>query len=275
MGQVGRQAKGQRKKTEKGRFYEMIYKRDQHWHMDATINGNRYREALKTTDWREAQRLEKKRLAEIQQGKGASKTGRDFARKPFEAAADLFLADRKPHVSERTAQLEKQQLKALRKFFREKPLLRIQAEDIAAYQRQRREFVSGTTLNMEIGVLRQMMRRAKVWNVVAEDVKMDRENVRPIAKVLTVEEKKLLFHTAASRSLLKNPFASPIHHFEGGSKMYAHRSRMRYRAFLREVFRHRFSPHCARVVFQQAPSRTIGGWLRTRAHAALSSGQLS
>jgi len=48
--------------------------------MDLTVNGVSYREALDTTDRREAVALEKKRVGEIQQGKGASKAGREFAR---------------------------------------------------------------------------------------------------------------------------------------------------------------------------------------------------
>ena len=84
----------------------MIYKRGKRWHMDVVISGVRYREALDTTDKREAPGLMNKRIAEIQAGKGASKTGREFARKPFGEAADLFLEERKPHVAERTHQLE-------------------------------------------------------------------------------------------------------------------------------------------------------------------------
>ena len=59
----------------------MIYKRIGHWHLDVTIHGVRYREALNTTDKRQAKELEKNRIAEIKQGKNASKTGREFARK--------------------------------------------------------------------------------------------------------------------------------------------------------------------------------------------------
>ena len=60
--------------------------------MDVTVNGIRYREALNTTDRREATRLEKKRVAEIQAGKGASKSGREFARKPFNEADQFLVA---------------------------------------------------------------------------------------------------------------------------------------------------------------------------------------
>ena len=51
--------------------------------MDVTVAGVRYREALHTSDRREAVQLEKKRVAEILAGKGASKAGREFGRIPF------------------------------------------------------------------------------------------------------------------------------------------------------------------------------------------------
>ena len=89
---------------EESRRNEMIYKRGGHWHVDVnvTVHGVRYREALDTTDKREALALEKKRVGEILAGKAASKSGREFGRKPFGEAAKLFLEDRKGHVSERT-----------------------------------------------------------------------------------------------------------------------------------------------------------------------------
>jgi hypothetical protein len=78
----------------------MTYKRTGHWHLDVTIHGVRYREALNTTDKRQAKELEKNRIAEIKQGKNASKTGREFARKPFHEAVKVYLEEREPPVSE-------------------------------------------------------------------------------------------------------------------------------------------------------------------------------
>ena len=121
--------------------------------------------------------LEKKRVSEILAGKGASKAGREFARMPFGTAADLFTEERKPHVSERTTQLDRERLKPLRLYFGETPLLRIKASDISAYQRARlsgqirlktatakakSKGVGNRTANMEITVLRQMMRESMV-----------------------------------------------------------------------------------------------------------------
>lgn len=178
----------------------MIYKRGGHWHLDVTIHGVRYREELDTTDKRQAKELEKNRIAEIKQGKNASKTGREFARKPFSEAAKVYLEERKPHVSERTAQFETERLRPLLMHFGEKPLLRFKAEDIMSFQNARLEAgVSGRTVNMETGVLRRMLKRAKVWNALSEDVKPLPERQEEVGKVLPPDLKRLLFETAASR----------------------------------------------------------------------------
>jgi integrase len=178
----------------------MIYKRSGYWHLDVTIQGVRYREALDTTDKREAKDLEKDRITAIKQGKGASKSGREFARKPFAEAAAVYLVERKPHVSERTVQFEKERLGPLAKHFGDKLLLRFKAEDIAAYQTVRLAAgVSGRTVNMETGVLRRMLKRAKVWNAIAEDVKALPERQEAVGRALPAELKRKLFETAASR----------------------------------------------------------------------------
>lgn len=179
----------------------MIYKRSGYWHLDVTIQGVRYREALDTTDKREAKDLEKDRVTAIKQGKGASRTGREFARKAFGEAAKVYLVERKPHVSERTVQFEKERLGPLLKHFGDKPLLRFKAEDIAAYQTARLEAgVSGRTVNMETGVLRRMLKRAKVWNAIAEDVKALPERQEAVGRALPAELKRKLFETAASKT---------------------------------------------------------------------------
>jgi integrase len=177
----------------------MIYKRGDSWHMDITVAGVRYRESLNTSDKREASSKEKDRIAAIKNGKAASKSGRDFARKPIVDAVQEYLEDRKLHTAARTQQLERERLKPVLKTFN-KPLARVIAKDIADYQTRRRaEGVSNRTINMEVGVVRLLLKRAKVWNAIAEDVKMLPESGRTIAKVLTAEQKRRLFEIAASR----------------------------------------------------------------------------
>ena len=52
---------------------------------------------------------------------------------------------------------------------------------------------------METGVLRRMLKRAKVWNAISEDVKALPEHQGAVAKVLPPDLKRKLFETAASR----------------------------------------------------------------------------
>jgi len=67
----------------------------------------------------------------------------------------------------------------------EKPLLRFKAEDVSGYQKARLDAgISGRTVNMETGVLRRMLKRAKVWNAISEDVKGLPEDRGAVAKVL-------------------------------------------------------------------------------------------
>jgi hypothetical protein len=77
----------------------------------------RYREALDVTDRREALGLEKKRVAEIQQGKITAPTSRAFARLAFPQAADRYVEVRKGRVAERTTQLQIERLRPLRRYF--------------------------------------------------------------------------------------------------------------------------------------------------------------
>lgn len=181
-----------------------LYRRGDHFHLDVTVHGVRYRETLKTVLKGEATELAQKRIADLQNGKGASKMGRQFARLPFGAAADAYLEERKSRVSEGTYRVEAERLGPLRKYFQKTPVFRITALDVSKYQQSRRQSgqskpVAGRTVNMEIGVLRRIMKRGKCWNAVAEDVTMEREGSAPIAKVLTPEEKAHLFTIAGTR----------------------------------------------------------------------------
>lgn len=178
----------------------MVYKRGSQWHMDVMVRGVRYRESLATTDRREALGTEKKRIAEIQQGKATTGADREFARLPFGEAAEAFLKERPGHISKRSIQFEKERLKPLCEFFGEKAVGRIRGEDIRAFQTARREAgLSSKTINMDVGVLRLLLKRAKTWTLVADDVKLFPKQPRIVAKVLTREQKTQLFRVASSR----------------------------------------------------------------------------
>jgi integrase len=97
-------------------------------------------------------------------------------------------------------QFEAERLRPLCKHFGETPLLRFKAENVAAYQTARLAAgISGRTVNMETGVLRRMLKRAKVWSAISEDVKALPERQGAVGKVLPADLKRMLFETAASK----------------------------------------------------------------------------
>jgi len=111
-----------------------LYKRRKTWWTDFSVNGQRYRESLDTTDWREAQAKEKELISQASQGKLA--TGyQQFGRLAFSQAADLYVAERLSHLASRSIQTEKERLKPLKSYFASSCLSRITAESVRQYAR--------------------------------------------------------------------------------------------------------------------------------------------
>lgn len=143
-----------------------LWKRGDTWWADVTVHGQRVRQSLKTTDKREARSLEKELVSQIHQSKAGSPAGKSFARLPFDQAADQYLGRRKDRVRPRTIQFEKERLVQLKKYFANRPLGRITSEHIAVYQQERvRKGISGRTINMEVSVLRKMLKKSQALGV--------------------------------------------------------------------------------------------------------------
>src|SRR5262249_17525059 len=67
------------------------------------------------------------------------------------------------------------------------------------YQSDRKDGgASGRTVNMEVGLLRRILKRNRQWVRLAEDVKMLNEDPKP-ARVLSHEEKARLLEVASSK----------------------------------------------------------------------------
>jgi hypothetical protein len=131
-----------------------IFKRGRTWWSDFSVNGQRFRLSLDTSDWREAQRQEKERIAQASAGK-LTTSGQQFARLAFSEAAGRYLDGRKLELSEQSLKKEKQLLERPRAFFAAIPLNRMNAESLLAYRESRaRDGRKPSYLNMEIGVIR-------------------------------------------------------------------------------------------------------------------------
>ena len=174
------------------------FKRGRTWWTHFFVNGQRYRQSLRTRDWREAQAREKELITQASQGK-LTPTSQQFARLAFSEAADRYLADRLAHLAPRSVQREKECLVPLKAFYSATPLTRIDAETILAYfARRKTASISNTTINRELCVLRGVLKRAKRWYLVAEDVK-PLPMRRNVGRALSQDEKLRLLRVAANR----------------------------------------------------------------------------
>ncbi|MDQ3818837.1 MAG: hypothetical protein M3362_14330, partial [Acidobacteriota bacterium] len=109
-----------------------LYKRDKIWWVDFSVNGQRFRLSLDTTDKRKAPSLANEKITQAQQGK-LSVASQSFARLAFGEAADRYIASRSLELSLSSQAKEKQLLVKLREFFQATSLNRITADMVSAY----------------------------------------------------------------------------------------------------------------------------------------------
>ena len=175
-----------------------LYKRKKTWHTDFSVDGQRFRQSLDTRDWREAQAKEKELIAQAATGRLAPKTHL-FARLGFSEAADRHLEDRLPNLAARSIETEKERLKPLRKYFGDTPLTRLSADTIRAYIAQRKGTgVANKTINLEIGVVRGVLKRAKRWHLLSDEIQPLPVR-RDVGRALSPEEKLTLQEAATMK----------------------------------------------------------------------------
>jgi integrase len=177
-------------------FKRGIGKKKWYW-MDNTVNGIRYREPLKTQNWQEAVQKERDRLLEIAQGKAGARG--PAARQTFNCAADDYIKERQLHSAEKTCRTDRERSQALRDAFGGLSLKKITAKLILDYQMTRNDAgISGRTINLEVGLLRRILKKNKQWSRIAEDVRMLPEQPKE-ARVLAQEQKQKLLEIARTR----------------------------------------------------------------------------
>jgi integrase len=172
-----------------------LTKRGKTWHTHFFVEGQRVRQSLGTSDWREAQAKEKELITQATQGNVAA-SHQGFAKLPFSQAATSYFNGRKLELSESSQKKERQLLVKPREFFQEKCLTKITVEDVLRF----REWRSGSgvgpaIINMEVGVVRRMLKRARRWHQLGADIRPLKEP-RSIGRALTYEEKLKLLRAA-------------------------------------------------------------------------------
>src|ERR1035441_6695871 len=186
-----------------------LKKRGKTWHCHFVVNGQRFRQSLETTDWREAQAKEKELIAAASEGK-LHQTSTTLARQPFGLAADDYVTARKLELAPASQAKERQLLVQLRAHFKQEPLKAITAKRITDYRTWRAaQDVGPATLNAELGILRRVLKRAKLWARVADDIRPLKEP-STIGKALAEEDKQRLLKTAVMRPEWETAYLASI-----------------------------------------------------------------
>jgi integrase len=175
----------------------MIYPRNGWYHCDFMVDGKRFRLALGTTDKRKAKDLEKDKVADAKQGK-LTAISIAFARLPFGEAADRYMTDRVPHLAPRTVSTERERVKPLKAFFGNVKLRAIGPDQVRQYIARRKEAgLANKTINLELELVRGILKRAKRWHAVSDEIRMLPMN-HGAGRALEQDEKLRLLMVAAS-----------------------------------------------------------------------------
>jgi integrase len=172
------------------------------WWYDFIFDGQRVRESAKTRSKTVAKDAERSRRRELEEGYNGIRR-RDRA-KLFSVAAEEWLALKALTLAASSLRIERDNLKHLRPHFEKRLVTDFQAEDVGRYQRVRlAERASPKTINLEVGTLRAILRRHRVWAEIQQDVRM-LPTQDDTGHALTPDEETVLLSTclqSRSRSL--------------------------------------------------------------------------
>ncbi len=114
------------------------------------------------------------------------------------------LAERIARLAPRSVQTERERLRPLGAVFGALKLNRITVEMVRSYMADRKATnVANKTINLELGVLRSVLKRAKLWHLFMDEIKPLPVHSQ-IGRAMTFDEKLRLAKTAAMRPEWQN-----------------------------------------------------------------------
>ena len=91
----------------------------------------------------------------------------------FSGAAETWLQTKLAHLSPRSVIIERANLKHINPYFGKMLLCDVTADDIARYQAERLEKgAAPKTVNLEVGTLRAILRKNRLWASIQPEVRM-------------------------------------------------------------------------------------------------------
>ncbi len=171
-----------------------LYKRGDKWWFKFRFAGQMVRESSKSESKTVAKDAERARRRKLEESWNQIK--RRKLPPLFSIAAEDWLKTR-TGIAPSTERSYKLAISHLKTDFGKQLLCDLSGEDLAAYQtRRKREGVSNRTVNLELGVLRSILRRYRMWEAIAADVDFLKESASP-GRALNHEEETTLLDVAS------------------------------------------------------------------------------
>jgi integrase len=181
-----------------------VYKRGELWWYKFRFAGQPIRGSSKSKSKTVAKDAERARRPELEESWNQIK--RRKLPPLFSIAATNWLKTR-TGIAPSIGRSYKLAISQLSRDFGKQLLCDITGEDLSTYQaRCKREEISNRTVNLELGVLRSMLRRYRMREAIAADVDFLKENPSPGRALSRAEETALL--DAASKSRCRSLYAA-------------------------------------------------------------------
>ena len=146
-----------------------VYRRGETFWYKFVFRGIQIRESAHTKSRTKALTAERARKNELDQGASSIKTAKPTL---FSKAAKDWLALKEVHWTTSTRRTEGYNVDHLLPHFGGQLLTDISADDVTKYQALRkRSGASARTVNMEVGTLRAILRKHRLWAAIQPDVK--------------------------------------------------------------------------------------------------------
>jgi Phage integrase, N-terminal SAM-like domain len=171
-----------------------VYKRGDVWWYKFRFAGQVIRESSKSESKTVAKDAERVRRRELEESWNQIK--RRKLPPLFSVASTDWLKTR-TGIASSTERSYKLAISQLTRDFGKQLLCDISGDDLASFQtRRKREEVSNRTVNLELGVLRSILRRYRMWEAIAADVDFLKESPSP-GRALSHEEETTLLDVAS------------------------------------------------------------------------------
>jgi integrase len=176
-----------------------LYERGDVWWYKFRFAGQVIRESSKSESKTVAKEAERSRRRELEES--FNRISKPRTAQLFSAAAETWLRTKIAHLSPRSVIIERANLKHINPYFGKMLLCDVAADDIARYQAERLEKgAAPKTVNLEVGTLRAILRKNRLWAGVQPDVRMLRAREDVGRAINRDEEGALLEACRASRS---------------------------------------------------------------------------